>query len=222
MLKYRIWNGENVKTEIYQGLDDLYMNRNPFVRNLFWQRIKTALTFADIKDDSVIVDIGCGTGTLLKSIREVNGKCVCWGTDVLASTFKETADYKFQVADARNLPFEDGCFDIVFVLDTLEHIKDNVESAIREIKRILKPDGYVILGGPTESIFYRFCRLLLVRLNKKRNQEILERQEIEYHYHNVYQLERGFNECGFSLLQHKSLPGFPLPPLFRIYKFHIG
>jgi ubiquinone/menaquinone biosynthesis C-methylase UbiE len=210
-----------MKTEIFQGLDNLYMSKNPFVRNLFWQRIKTAVAFAEIRDNSVIVDVGCAAGTLLKSVREVSNKCECWGTDVLDSKIMETVDCKFRVADARNLPFEDNYFDVVFVLDTLEHIKDEVELAIKEIRRILKPNGVAILSGPTESSFYRFCRSVLFYLTKKdrESQQIPERQEVDYHYHTVYQLERKFIEYEFSLSRRKSLPGFPLPPLFRISRF---
>ena len=142
-----------MKTEIYQGLDNLYSNRNPFVRNLFWRRIKAAVNFAEITDDSVVIDIGCGAGTLLKSIKEVSSTCECWGTDVLDFKITETIDCKFQVSDARSLPFEDDYFNVVFVLDTLEHIEDKVGLAIGEIQRILKPIGAAILSGPTESVF---------------------------------------------------------------------
>jgi ubiquinone/menaquinone biosynthesis C-methylase UbiE len=212
-----------MKSAIFPELDKLYVSKNPFVRNLFWQRIRTAITFAEIRDDSILLDIGCGSGRLIKSIREISNKCECWAIDVLDSKIMENVSCKFQVADVRSLPFNDHYFDIIFVLDVLEHIKDDVHSAIRETHRVLKPGGLVILSGPTESIFYRFCRSLLFSLTKKvrENQETLEGHEIDFHYHTVHQLEQEFISDGFSLSRRKSLPGFPLPSLFQLSRFQL-
>lgn len=52
------------------------------------------------------------------------------------------------VADARNMPqIIDGAYDCVFCNGVLEHI-DNFRGALREITRILKPGGWLILGVP--------------------------------------------------------------------------
>jgi ubiquinone/menaquinone biosynthesis C-methylase UbiE len=213
-----------MRTEILDGLtiDDLYTNKNYLVRNLFLDRIQTALDLADINDNSVILDIGCGSGHLLRSIREFSRKCECWATDILDSKIMETVDCKFQVADARKLPFEDGYFDVVFTLDILEHIQHNVDLAIKEVRRVLKPNGIAILSGPTESKFYRFCRSILFFLERNNHQRReTQRQNIVYipHYHTVYQLEDKFMKYAFTLSRARSLPGFPLPPLFRVSRF---
>jgi ubiquinone/menaquinone biosynthesis C-methylase UbiE len=209
-----------MKSKIFQGLDNLYTNENFLVRNLFWARIRTALDIVEINDHSTILDIGSASGQLLKSIRNFNATCECWAIDVLDSKITETIDCKFRIADVRKLPFDDGYFDIVFALDILEHIQDDVGLAIMEIRRVLKEPGVVILSGPTESIFYRFCRRILFLTNSKHiNDTAIERKEIDFHYHTVHQLEKEFVKHSFSLSRSKSLPGFPLPPLFRICKF---
>jgi O-antigen chain-terminating methyltransferase len=67
------------------------------------------------------------------------------------------------VADVRDLPFEDGRFDLVLCVSTLEHIgRDNAvyavdaprdeegdEAALRELRRILAPDGRLLVTVPT-------------------------------------------------------------------------
>lgn len=206
-----------MKSEIFPKLDDLYSSRNPFVRNLFWGRINIALSLAEIKNNSIVLDVGCGSGQLVKAIRKHNSKCECYATDVQDSKITESVNCKFQIADVKKLPFEDNKFDFVFALDVLEHIRENVGLAIKEIRRILRPDGSVILSGPTESWTYRFCRSLLFCFSKESSHPV--RQEIEFHYHTIYQLESEFVASGFLLSEGASLPRFPLPTLFRIDRF---
>ena len=46
----------------------VYESKNPIVKNLFLKRIQTAINFAEINDRSIILDLGCSTGHLLKTI----------------------------------------------------------------------------------------------------------------------------------------------------------
>jgi len=200
-----------------QEMERLYNHTNPLVRSIFRRRVQVAYNLAPINDNSILVDIGCGSGLLLKSIRRSNDKCECWGTDIVKYKGIESVKCKFQIADVRNLPFNDNYLDIVFALDILEHIEDDVGVAINEIYRVLNPSGVAILSGPTESWFYRFCRSLLL-YQSKRNRKY-SGQEIDYHYHNIYDLEQKFVEHGFRLTKARSLPGYPLPSLFRVSKF---
>ena len=119
-----------------------------------------------------------------------------------------------------NFGTKDNFFDIIFALSTLEHIKD-LKSAIKEISRVLKPNGFVVISSPTESSFYRFCRFLLFGVfekNVKRNEPGF-RGEIDFHFQNAYEIEKKFQESGFTKILQKSLPGFPVPELHRIVKF---
>jgi SAM-dependent methyltransferase len=51
------------------------------------------------------------------------------------------------VSDIRNLPFRDGCFDVVYSMGTIEHF-DETERAVAEIARVLRPGGRAIVGVP--------------------------------------------------------------------------
>ncbi len=63
----------------------------------------------------------------------------------------ETADLMMNNVDHRvdlqNLPFEDSTYDFVFASHVLEHIPNDIR-AVKEIRRILKPDGIAILPVP--------------------------------------------------------------------------
>ena len=187
---------------------EVYVNNTPLVSKLFINRIRTAIDFASIKDNDKILDVGCDTGYLLKTIHDNFPNCQCFGIDKNPNTIKEINFCDVKAADARKLPFPNENFDCVFVLDILEHIS-NYENVIKELNRVLKIDGLAILSGPTESWFYKFCRFLWVHAFSKP----------EAHLHTIYDIEKKFEPNEFKLLKRKSLPGFPIPALFRISKF---
>jgi len=199
----------------------VYKSKSALVRKVFWDRIKHSVNLAQIKNDSVVLDIGCNTGHLLNTIRNTNSSCECWGIDVEPKiTTLKIENCRFKVTDIKKTPFEDNYFSMIFALDILEHIKD-LNDAIKEIHRVLKPDGVFILCGPTESWFYKLCRFLQFGVFAK-NVECVKsgfRGEIDFHHHTIYAIEKKFQEHGFKKLKQKSIPGFPIPNLFRVTKF---
>ena len=64
-----------------------------------------------------------------------------------ADLFMQHVDHK---VDITNLPFEDKTYDVIFASHVLEHIADD-RKAIREIRRVLRPNGLAILPVPIVS-----------------------------------------------------------------------
>lgn len=186
----------------------VYESKIPFVSKLFQNRVKTALKLASITNDSIILDVGCSFGYLFMVIRNRNCSSEYYGIDnthINSQINMENCD--FRLGDVRNLPYDDNFFDVIFLLDVLEHVED-VDLAIKEVIRVLKPNGLAILSGPTESWFYKFCRLLW-----------LGKTHFPDHKHTIFKIEEMFESNEFTLVTRKSLPKMPLPPLFRISKF---
>lgn len=91
-----------------------------------------------------ILDIACGGGFLSNSLAPHYAR-LC-GVDASPSSIEiakkhdETKKVEYQVADAYKLPFADAEFDVVCLMDFLEHIEDP-EKIIIEATRVLKPGG---------------------------------------------------------------------------------
>lgn len=67
-----------------------------------------------------ILEVGCGTGVLTRVLAQREGVASVTGTDLAPSLVARATDaasglenVSFQVADARDLPFEDESFDVV-------------------------------------------------------------------------------------------------------------
>jgi SAM-dependent methyltransferase len=116
-----------------------------------------------------VLDLGCGQGRhALEALRR--------GAEVTAADLDDTALSEVAVmaaamteagevstcgslivqrADALDLPFENGAFDVVIVSEVLEHIP-NDGVAIREMHRVLRPGGLVAVTVP-RSLPERVC-----------------------------------------------------------------
>ena len=113
----------------------------------------------DFYSNQKILDIGCGQGrhcfgAYMHADLDVYG--IDMGFDDVKKAyenfdkFNERLDKKscnFMVGNAKTLPFEDNSFDHVVCSEVLEHIID-YESALKEIKRVLKPNGTFALSVP--------------------------------------------------------------------------
>jgi SAM-dependent methyltransferase len=68
---------------------------------------------------------------------------------------REGFDTKLLRADIRELPFEEGSFDFIYTMGTIEHI-DEYRDAVAECHRVLRPGGRAIIGVPDRwNIFLR-------------------------------------------------------------------
>ncbi|MFN2624950.1 MAG: class I SAM-dependent methyltransferase [Mycobacteriales bacterium] len=104
-----------------------------------------------------VLEVGCGTGFFLLNLKQAGVVGEGWVTDIssgmVAVAQRNAKSLGFEVhgrvADAETLPFADGEFDLVVGHAVLHHIPD-VELALREVLRVLKPGGrFVFAGEPT-------------------------------------------------------------------------
>lgn len=92
-----------------------------------------------------ILDIGCGPRGSLEWASMTDRRV---GVDPLANSYLELVArnqaMEYVEATAEALPFDDGYFDVVASFNSLDHV-DDLEGAVREIKRVLKPGGLFLL-----------------------------------------------------------------------------
>ena len=95
-----------------------------------------------------ILDVGCGTGANLLMLSQYgDAEGVDISEDALAFC-RERGLEKVKLGAAENLPYDDGTFDLVTALDVVEHLDDDL-AGLREMRRVLRPSGRVLLFVPT-------------------------------------------------------------------------
>jgi SAM-dependent methyltransferase len=105
--------------------------------------------------DAAILDVGTGTGANLRLLRDLGFARVV-GVDFSAEAIRFCAEKglgSVQPGDVCALPFADRRFDLVFATDVIEHVEDDL-AALREIRRVLRPGGHLLLTVPAFPILW--------------------------------------------------------------------
>lgn len=108
-----------------------------------------------------ILDVGCGLGTYVERLRQFSDQV--YGIDIEVERVTEGGRRlpNLLAAAAEELPFVDGCFDVVLLHEVLEHVQDDRRS-IQEAYRLLTPGGRMVIFAPnrlypfeTHGIYWR-------------------------------------------------------------------
>ena len=142
----------------------IYKDRHSLVGKLFWSRLTTTIDYIyknDIGGD--VLEFGCGSGLIMPTLSRIFKRVV--GVDL---NIKDAVIIKKLMALDNVELVQDNIlnysptskFDLIIANDVLEHILD-ISTVIDHLNSLLVDDGHIIISVPTESMLYRFARLML-------------------------------------------------------------
>ena len=156
---------------IAEGYSSLYHERTPG-GTAFRLRKQRVLELFD-KPSGKVLDVGCGSGVLVDDL--MGQGCAFWGVDPSWQMINQCRkDYgsrhnaHFFVGGAEEIGLPDSFFDAVICMGVLERVGNN-RAALRELLRVLKRDGTLIVTLPNilspyllwrDFIFYPVVSLL--------------------------------------------------------------
>lgn len=148
----------------------------------------------------VIIEVGCGMGELASIIKNSNlsvGKYI--GLDGNLERANTTAEQGFDVRIANfeeEIPIEAQFADLVVSLEVIEHIAD-AENFLKEIHKVLKPGGKLVISTPNIGF-------IVHRLNFLLSAEI-HQEGIHLRFFNRKMLLKILSNTGFKLIEQKSI-----------------
>lgn len=141
----------------------------PFARSI-WKRVADEVV-KRAPQNSTVVDLGCGPGTVLRLIRERRPDLTLIGSDIdpaiihIAEKESINKNIQFRTASIDELPFQQQSADIVISSLMFHHLDEPVKhKAMEQIRRLLKPNGVFLLcdfSVPTHSWLTPFASTLL-------------------------------------------------------------
>lgn len=112
------------------------------------------LSHVKVAPKAIILDVGCGGGRTIQKLAALAPKGRVYGVDITATSVAMSRSHNRALVDAdrvvveqasvSRLPFADGMFDLVTAVETHFYWPD-LPNDLREIRRVLKPDGTVAL-----------------------------------------------------------------------------
>ena len=152
------------------------------------------LARVDLQKGSKILDLGCGTGALLKILEDRFPSSELTGIDLteemLAVAKQKLSDnVELLLGSASNLPFDSESFDWVIMSNVIGHLADK-KTALKEIHRVLKNPGKIVITDWTRD----FQTMNLVHFYTK----LINYSQ--YRSLKTVELENLLDECGFNHL----------------------
>ncbi|MEN9450445.1 MAG: hypothetical protein RJA83_1059 [Pseudomonadota bacterium] len=137
-------------------------HENAAGENHFIHQASRNYTLSELKKNLSIVakpsilEIGCSSGHMLQRIQQLLPHATLIGSDVVYKPLLELSKrlpIPLLRFDILQCPLPDKCIDAIILLNVLEHIEDDV-TTLKQIFRILKPNGILILEVPAGPHLY--------------------------------------------------------------------
>ena len=220
------YNSNEIRRDGYTKI----LSRSPYIRQLIDDAITERMKVAN---RSNVLEIGSNAfiGYIVaRGYKPSKLTCINiseselkLGTDFIANN-KIEFPVEFKIMDANNLEFDDNQFDLVFGGAILHHL--NFQTAIKEVHRVLKPDGHIMfhepLGSNPVAKLIRFC----TPFARTKDEKPLDRKDLEFvteYFHTQYAFFQLFSVVSTVLLKAIGLgDSHPLNKLFFLADTYIS
>lgn len=121
-------------------------------RAIPFQRLEQTLKVLNLPHAGTLLDAGGGTGRVAEALRPHVGSVIV--ADVSRGMLAQARQKGLTAssAETERLPFADGVFDRVLMVDALHHVVHQGET-VRELYRVLKPGGRLVIEEPDLRTF---------------------------------------------------------------------
>lgn len=142
--------------DLMPQLDGSIMPQAEFLQDLYYLALARYDLARKYATNKTVLEVGSGAGygaaVLATRAKKVYGIDTCPESIVQSQQKYKQPNLIFRVADVTALDFGANFFDLITAFEVIEHIKDYPQ-AIKEIYRVLKPGGLLIISTPNKAIY---------------------------------------------------------------------
>lgn len=111
------------------------------------------------RGEETVLDVGCGPGVYAQTLARLQPGTTYYGMDFSPGMMtKHPQRHSLALADVQHIPFADHTFDVVMANHMLYHVPD-IDRAIQEFRRVLKPDGVLLTATNSVENMPQFYEL---------------------------------------------------------------
>jgi len=149
-----------------------------------------ALQKTHLKPGSTVLDLGAGPGTYTRALSLRGYRCfgLDYSRNVIKIAKSKDTDGSYLQGEAYHLPFHDRYFDALLCVGVLQSL-ESIGQGMREMQRVLKPGGYLLLDGLNSLFWLHTLRAL---------QESLKGLEKRMSYYSPYHLTQEMARMGLN------------------------
>ncbi len=170
--------GPNYEPSYYDSIADVEERH-------FWFRGRQKVVSAMVRDivrefrtGYRILEIGCGTGYLLRALADASADGTAIGVDVFPEGLRyarQRAGCDLVLADVARLPFS-ARFEMVGAFDVIEHIQDDV-GLLRSLRDVLTPSGTLLVTVPAHRALWSYFDIASHHCRRYAEAELREKLE---------------------------------------------
>lgn len=132
------------------GIEDIQLEMEHFQRYMSIGKLVAGKNILDAASGE-----GYGSNILAQYAKSVVGLDIDEGAVNRSSErYKEQRNLRYLQGSIASIPLEDASLDVVVSFETIEHVSEDLQqSFLKEIKRVLKPDGFLIMSTPNKEVY---------------------------------------------------------------------
>lgn len=168
----------------------------------------------NVPKDASVLDVACGGGRILEELYDITENLIGIDHDeeavkIAKENLKDKPNVKILLASAEKLPFENNSFDIALCIGSLTNFGDKKIPALREIKRVTKERGFMIISCYSDEAFearMEMYKKIDTPIREIKGTTVIFDEDVGDNISEQFsreQLEEMFNEVGLEVLEIK-------------------
>jgi SAM-dependent methyltransferase len=181
--RYERWATTHTSEHLVSGWSERGLSRRLAL-------VLRSMETAGVKPGGRILDLGAGPGTYTRSLKASGYSCVGldYSAKVLGVAKNKDSNGDYIQAEAYNLPLKRGRVDGVICIGVLQSLT-SLNLAIAEMRRVLRPGGYLFLDGLNRLFWLHSYRTLKERIAGR---------DKRMSYYDPFRLRRELGQLGFD------------------------